>query len=255
MDTRENVKALEKGLIILDMIKEAGRPLGVNEIAKDSAINLTTAFRMLQTLKNRGWVYQDANDKYIIGHKVSFVTEKTNFYQELKEVAYLTMSRLTASESQAMNLVVRENERCFILEQSRTDKIIDYVPPKGACLPLYASACGKILLMEISDFLREEILGKIELKPLTKYTLTKKTDFLQELEKARLLGYAIDMHESQNEGVCIAVPLRSEQGEIIASLSFSGFIGKISESEINYYVQLLKKAAAEITENIFQNHR
>lgn len=255
MESKENViKVLEKALIILDIIKESDRPLGVNEISKLCSVNLTTSFRILKTLKMRGWVYQDENDKYIIGHKVSFVTEKSNFYLALKEIAYYTMVRLSATVSQAMNLIVRENEKCFILQQSRTEKFLDYVPPIGTIVPIYASAGGKILLSELPDLILEEILDITEFKPLTKYTITRRTVFLKELDKVRQLGYAIDAHESQEEGFCLAVPVRSKDGEIIAALSFSGFIGKISENEIDNYYQILKKGSAEITENLYQYH-
>lgn len=253
METKvyKSVKVLEKALTILDMIKGSDRPLGVNEISKQCAINLTTTFRILKTLKSKGWVYQDQNEKYIIGLKVSFVTEKTDFYLALKEIAYYTMARLTAMLSQAMNLIVRENDQCYILQQTRTEKIVDYVPPKGAMLPIYASAGGKILLAGLSDFIRDKILDKIELRPLTKHTITKRVDLLEELEKIRQSGYAVDAQESQEGGFCIAVPVRSKDKEIFAALSFSGFIGKMSDSDIDYYHQILEKASAEITQNLY----
>lgn len=249
---KENVKVLEKALIILDIIRDSNRPLGVNEISKQGSVNLTTAFRILKTLKNRGWVYQNENGKYIVGHKISFVTEKTNFYLALMEISYYTMARLSAMVMQAMNLVVKENEKCFILQQTRTGKIVDYVPPKGSMLPIYASASGKILMSELPAPILEEILNRTELKPLTKYTITRRPDLLVELDKVRQLGYAVDAHESQEEGFCVAVPVRSKDGEIFAALSFSGFIGKMSESEIDHYYQILRKASAEITKNLYQ---
>ena len=110
----EKIKVLEKAITILDMIKASNRPLGVNELSRECGVNLTTTFRILKTLQGRGWVYQDQNDKYIIGYKVSFVTEKNNFYVALKEIAYYTMARFSALVSQAMNLIVRENSKCFI---------------------------------------------------------------------------------------------------------------------------------------------
>lgn len=249
---KENVKVLEKALTILDLIKATDKPLGVNEISKQCSVNLTTAFRILKTLKSKGWVYQDENDKYIIGHKVSFVTEKNNFYLALKEISYYTMTRLSAIESQAMNLTIRENEKCYILQQSRTEKIIDYVPPKGAEVPVYASAGGKVLLSELPEFILEAILDKTEFKSYTKHTITRRTVLLEELDRVRKMGYAVDAQESQDGGFCIAVPMRSKEGEIIAGLSFSGFIGEVSEGEINYYCQILKKASAEITENLYK---
>ena len=247
---KENVKVLDKALDILNLIMESNEPLGVNEISRQTLINITTTHRILQTLKNRGWVYQDQNNKYIIGLRISLVTEKESFYHALKEIAYFKMIRLSTSVSQAMNLVVRENLRFFILQQSRTEKIIDYVPPVGYAIPCYASAGGKILLSELSDALLNAILDNTILRPLTKHTIVRKTALLEELESVRQSGYAVDAQESQEGGSCVAVPIRSKNGDIVASLSFSGIIGDVSDTEIEHYVHILKKASAEITDQI-----
>jgi DNA-binding IclR family transcriptional regulator len=248
--TKENVKVLDKALDILNLIKVADMPLGVNEISRQSSINITTTHRILQTLKDRGWVYQDRNDKYIIGLKVSMVTEKDNFYLALKEIAYLKMIQITMAESEAMNLVVRDNLKFFILQQSRTEKIIDYVPPVGTVLPCYASSGGKVLLSELPDALLNDILNNTAIRPLTKHTITRKPELFTELEVVRKKGFAIDAQESQESGYCIGVPVRNKRGEIIAALSFSGIIGSITEQQIEYYVQILKQASAAITEQL-----
>jgi DNA-binding IclR family transcriptional regulator len=252
MEGTSNVKALEKALSLLDAVREANRPLGVNELAKLCSLSPATAFRMLKTLLSHGWVYQDENEKYILGHKISFVTEKTSFWLAMKEVAYFVMARLSVSEQQAMNLVVRDGAKCYILGQSRTEKIVDYVPPVGTVLPVYASACGKILLSELPDKILGGILDLTEMKRMTPYTITDRNKFSEELCRVRERGYALDAHESQEEGFCIAVPVRAKTGEIISALSFSGFIGQKTVDEIDYYVNLLKKASAEITVQLFQ---
>lgn len=248
----EKVKTLDKAITVLDVIRDADTPLGVNEIARLCDLNLTTIFRILQTLKGSGWVYQDAADKYIIGPKISFNTTKNNFYAALKEVAYYTMVRLSSSTSQAMNLVVRENHRCFILQQSRTEKIVDYVPPIGTYIPIYASACGKVLLCELPDVLLDNILDLLDFRPLTHHTITSRTQLMEEVALCRERGYALDQHESQEQGFCIAVPVRAYDGQICAALSFSGIIGRVSNEDIDSYVTLLQRGAEEIKNNLFK---
>ena len=243
MEEKTNVRVLERALTILDLLRDDMTPLGVNEIAKRCGISSATTFRLLKTMCNYGWVYQDAEEKYTLGYKITMVTEKKSFLLMLKEVSYLIMARLSEAEQEAMNLVVRELDRCYILGQSRTEKIVDYVPPIGTVLPFHASACGKLLLSELTEPLFSELLDAIDFRRMTDKTITDKTAFLAELEKIRAQGYALDKHESQNEGFCIAVPIRSDAGEIIAALSFSGFI--------DYYVSLLKNAAAEIQRKLF----
>ena len=131
MEEKTNVRVLERALTILDLLRDDMTPLGVNEIAKRCGISSATTFRLLKTMCNYGWVYQDAEEKYTLGYKITMVTEKKSFLLMLKEVSYLIMARLSEAEQEAMNLVVRELDRCYILGQSRTEKNVDYVPPIG----------------------------------------------------------------------------------------------------------------------------
>lgn len=246
-----SVKALGKAMLVLDFIRESPNPVGVNEIARQCSLNITTTFRILQTLKESKWIYQDKNEKYQIGPKLSYVSRTNNFYAVLQEVAYYTMQAMTAKTSHAMNLVVRNYNQCFILQQSRTNKIVDYVPPIGTVLPLYASAVGKVLMAWLPDRLLDMILDSLVFTPLTRYTITSRTVLTEELTLCRQNNYALDMMESQEGGYCIAVPVHCNK-EVIAALSFSGIIKKLQADEIVSYSNLLASAASEIEQNLFQ---
>ena len=116
------VQALERGLKILELLMQEKRPMGVNEIAKCQGITPSAAYRILKTLEATGWSFQMSDDKYIPGEKLSYITEKNNFHLALAEVAYPIMQELTAREILPMNLVVRQDRRFFILQQTRTNR-------------------------------------------------------------------------------------------------------------------------------------
>ena len=120
------VQALERGLKILELLMQEKRPMGVNEIAKCQGITPSAAYRILKTLEATGWSFQMSDDKYIPGEKLSYVTEKNNFHLALAEVAYPVMQELTAREILPMNLVVRQDRRFFILQQTRTNRYVDF---------------------------------------------------------------------------------------------------------------------------------
>ena len=115
-------------------------PWGVNEIAKQCGFPPSTTFRILKTLEQRGWVFQVSDKNYITGEKLSFVLEKNNLNLALKDVASFVMKRYSKKHNKAMNLLVREGARCYILQQSRSDSLVDYIPPLYSELPFYASS-------------------------------------------------------------------------------------------------------------------
>jgi DNA-binding IclR family transcriptional regulator len=139
----------------------------------------------------------------------------------------------------------------FLLQQARTEKIVDYVQPVGSVMSLHTCACSKVLLAELPEAKLEAILSEVKFKKLTTHTIIQKSAFLRELQTARENGYALDRHESFEQGNCIAVPVRNEAGGVIAALSFSGFIGDFTAKEVEYYDAILKEAAREISQKFF----
>lgn len=248
----ETIKMVDRALLVLDTLRIARKRLGVNELAKQCGINPSTVFRILKTLEVGGWVFQCGDGRYISGQKLSFVMEKNNLYLALKEVALFVMERFTAKHSQAMNLIVREGAHCYVLQQSRTKSLVDYIPPLYSELPFYASAGGKILLSELPISLVDEIINSCEMTALTPYTITSTEQFWQELRTVAKQGYAFDDRESTQHSSCIAVPIRDCDGTIIAALSFSGFVGVTDKTELLPYLPSLKEASLEISKSLYR---
>lgn len=245
------IKMVDQALTVLDTLRMSRESLGVNEIAKLCEINPSTTFRILKTLETNGWVFQCSDRRYIVGEKIGFVIEKNNLYLALKEVASFVMNRYTEKHNQAMNLTVREGSRCYILQQSRTKNLVDYIPALYSDLPFYACAGGKVLLSELPINLADEIINSCKMVPLTKNTITDAEQFWQELRTVAKQGYAFDDKESAENGSCIAVPIRDCEGNIIAALSFSGFVGVSDKTELLEYVPALKEASAEISHMLY----
>lgn len=249
------IKVLDKMYDIIDTIhvqtRESGAT-GVNEIAKLTGIHPATVHRILKSLQSHGWVVQDRNGKYMLGYKFASYANKDNALAVLKEAAYVVMREITESESQAMNLAIRQHEKCIIYVQTRTGKLLDYVLPTGTGLHMHATACGKILLSELPEPLLSDILSLIDFVAFTPRTVVKKSVFLKELELVRERGYALDMHESLDQSCCVAVPVRDENGKIIAALSFSGILSELEESDIRYYVGVLNEGSKKITQKLYE---
>jgi DNA-binding IclR family transcriptional regulator len=247
----ETIKMVDRALQVLDTLRFEREGLGVNAIAKKCEINPSTAHRILKTLETNGWVFQFNDGRYIAGEKLSFVLGKDNLFLALKEVAAIVMERCTAQYNQAMNLIVREGTHCYIIQQSRTKNLVDYIPPLYSDLPFYACAGGKMLLSELPINLADGIIRSCELVPLTSHTITDVEQFWQELRDVAKQGYAIDHKESADNGSCIAVAIRDSAGSTIAALSFSGFIGIQDKNELLKYLPALHEASAEISRNLY----
>lgn len=247
-----SIQTLSRAMVLFDELYDSDVPLGVNELAKQCDMNPSTAFRILKTLMQGGWVYQREDDQYIISPRFSFITERKGFYFALKEISAFTMNRITTQETQAMNLSVLKDRTCIVLQQSRTTKLIDLIPPVNSVLPFHASASGKVILAGLPDSLLRLYLANMSFESFTNHTITDRTVFARTLEEVRQDGYALDCHETLENSFCIAVPILRNDGETIAALSFSGLIGTVNQELLNHYLPILRHAANEISNNLFQ---
>ena len=82
---------------------------------------------------------------------------------------------------------------------------------------------------------------------MTEYTITDWDDLLEELNKIRSQGYAVEREEVENGMTCIAAPIFF-QGKIVAAISVSGSISRITEETMPSLIREVQKTAQEISQ-------
>ena len=132
----------------------------------------------------------------------------------------------------------------IILEKIKSPRTIDTAPPIGAVRPAYCSASGKCLLAFSPEYLH--IYTGCALQKFTEYTVTDWGDLLQELEKVRCCGYAVEQNEVELGMACIAAPI-FHHGHITAAISISGPADRLAEEERDRVIQAVKKTADDIS--------
>lgn len=246
------ILVVEKAIKVVEALRAEQYPVGVNELSRKLFLNVATTYRILRTLMDYGWVYQTSDSKYTIGYRLDLNSDSAQFYSALKDVSYIVMRELTERENESANLFVRQNEHGVILQQTRTNKLMDYVQPIGSFAPLYATSCGKVLLSELPEHQLNSLISIMDFKQYTSNTITDKRKFIEELKNVRAHGYATDLGESLENSNCISVPIRGASNEIIAALSFTGILSELTAEKERHYFEILSKAANTIRQKVFQ---
>ena len=61
------VQSIERAFDLLEMLADAGEPVGLSELATVSGLPLPTVHRLMRTLVHRGYVRQEASRRYALG--------------------------------------------------------------------------------------------------------------------------------------------------------------------------------------------
>jgi DNA-binding IclR family transcriptional regulator len=106
---------------------------------------------------------------------------------------------------------------------------------------------GKCLLLGFDEARLEELVKKQGLPALTPHTIHSLQDLKRELETVRRQGWAIDNEECEIGARCVAAPIRDYTGRIVAAISTSGPVFRMTEEKMEYMKIRITQAAGEIS--------
>jgi DNA-binding IclR family transcriptional regulator len=256
LESNENTsdsRLIVRAIMIIESVSSSREHQGVHQLSKLTGIHPTTVFRICRTLCKYGWLIQDADSKYGIGMSVYSVGCQFNPVNDLKEVAVYSMQQLSDTTRQPVNLMVRQDNMCLLIQQTHSKNVFHNMSIIGSKMPLYISACGKILLSGISDTLLELILDSFDYHQYTPNTIGNRDEVRRQVKQTRATGLARDDQESVWGTCCIAMPVHDELGGIIAALSVSTVVD--FQKNQDEYVAGLKASAQKISNDLIAHRK
>jgi IclR family acetate operon transcriptional repressor len=248
--TREDVgttRALDRGLVVLEILSEV-REAPLAEIARRSGQSPSTVFRMLETLRQRGYVEQSGETAlYRIGARAFEVGAGFLRGLDLDRCAPQVMGQLVEDMGETANLAVRDGRDALYLEQIEGRHRIRMTTRVGARLPLHATAGGKVLLAWLWEEKIDAVVGPAPFRSLTPRTLQARETLLSDLAATRARGFAIDDEEYEPDLRCLAAPVRDLRGDVVAALSLSALASRLPMQDVPQAAARLIAAADEIT--------
>ncbi|GAB2825725.1 IclR family transcriptional regulator [Alpinimonas psychrophila] len=250
------LRSVSNALEILHLLRARG-PMRITEIAAQMRIGLSTAHRLVATLREQRFVRQEPDGKrYELGSAMLFSTE-VSALQHCVSVSARVMERLRGRSNETVHLSVLRGDRCLFAASVESEQMVRVSSRVGQGPYAHTAAGGKILLAALSHERLLELLPNEQLPTPTDHSIALRSELLTELDQAKTLGYARNISESEAGMFAIAVPIRRPEGEVISSLTIAAPLsrvegtgsGKLSNSLTPYEHELvtaLKEAAAEI---------
>jgi DNA-binding IclR family transcriptional regulator len=116
--------------------------------------------------------------------------------------------------------------------------------------PLHCSGVGKALLAFQDDATRAQLLDRMRLERHTAHTITDRTALEAQIAEIRARGVAIDDEEIEEGLRCVAAPIHDHSGGVIAALSISGPITRVSETSLDGIAAAVRDCADAISREL-----
>ena len=220
MDSISGVGVLDKALRVLRALRAHG-PLGLAELQTATGLPRATAHRLAVALQEHGLVRRDPAGRFCLGFELIAMGRAAADAFPLGELARPALVALRHGTAESVQLFVRDGDerRCVVSLQSPHS--LRWIVPEGAQLPLGIGSAGRILAG---------------------------TNQAHSLRADSTKGPWVESVEEREPGVAsVSAPVFGRDGSVIAAVSISGPIERLTRQPGKRFGRTVADAAAAVS--------
>ena len=240
------MSTLERGLRALELLADRGEARLV-EVAEGLDVSRATAFRILTTLMDHGYVERQPNrPTYSLGRMVGSLALQVEA-PTVERLARPAMAALRDRTGETVNLVTIDRGRVVYTATLESRHGLRMSTPIGIEAPVHATAVGKAILAALND--PGALLPPEPYPAYTDETRTTWRALASDIDRVRETGFAIEDAESEPHAYCIGAAIAKGPGRPVAALSVSGLADRLRDDADEIGV-LLRDLCAEISDDL-----
>ncbi|HWH97657.1 MAG TPA: IclR family transcriptional regulator [Pseudolysinimonas sp.] len=232
---------------VLDSFDAGHRRLSLSAIARRSGLPLTTTHRLVHELERHAALVRGADGDYEMGSRIWRLGILASVHADLREVSLPYMEDVYELTSAAVQIAVLDGLRCLIVDRIAGSRTMSVLSKPGSRLPLHATGVGKVLLAFGGQDLQDAVLGSLD--RYTQQTITDARLLRSQLRTITSQGFARTHEELAPGATSIAVPLRGQDGTVIAAM---GIVTPSSGSESTKLVPIMQVTAAALSRKLIE---
>ena len=253
---KEKIKSIEKAIDLLELLSDSKNEMGITEIGKELHMGLSTIYRMLNTLKCRGYIVQNQQtSKYIIGTKLFILGCKVQNTTNLIKVVTPFLQRLSQNTNETINFAILEGREAIYLYKIESKEMLKAGIEVGTKVAAHCTSLGKVLLAfrPEQEFIMLYPNENEKLTTFTPKSISSVEELKKCLKKIKKQGYAIDEEEFKIGVNCLGVPIINNEGKAIAAISISGPVSRFNLFKMEKIKSILIALSQDISKQLLSN--
>jgi DNA-binding IclR family transcriptional regulator len=232
--------SLDRGLQILSHIALNG-PTTAESIAADAGLPLSTTYRYITTLRNRGYV-ADYEGHFDLGLRTLRMLRPEALQRCLAAIASPVLFDLVSRTEETAVLTVRDGWSATCIELAEPRRAIRFSFRRGISLSLHKGASAKPLLAFMdSAFIHRYLDSRVGWEEGQDPEAT-----WNDLSEIRSKGVATTVSELDSGAIAIGVPVFWD-GKIAACISVVGPHSRLADRRIRDVTARVREAGAQLT--------
>jgi IclR family pca regulon transcriptional regulator len=246
-------QSLERGLAILRAFTPDRPWMGIAELAEELEMSRPTTHRYASTLVALDYLEQGPGRKYRLGMRASDPGRSAVSSTALGKLPHHYLADLRDRSACTASIAVLDDKDIVYIDRAKSSwqgqSEVTARLGRGSRLPATGTAMGRTLLAHLSPQEQSDVLAESVEESGQAIASPKK--LIEELKRIRESGYAISDQGDAEGQRCVAAPIRSHAGDVIAAVDIRAAKATVSQAEIvERLVPLLVATATEMSAHL-----
>lgn len=247
------VKSADRVLDIFELFTGDKDSFTLTDIAKALNMPISSTYQILQNMLNRGYLESDSTGKHFhLGNKIFEIRVQHRKNTTLPAEFFQVAGKMSQDLNENVLLGVRSGDKVVYIAEKQASQPFRLSSNIGSVLPLHASASGKMLLCRLSEEELAALYPYDNLETFTPKTISNLKDLKAELVKVKAKEIAYNFGESVEGLHCIAGPIYDLEGNVVASISVSIPVVRITDELWNKTESWIRKACHDISNKMYR---
>ncbi len=238
-------------LEVLEVVGQMGQPATAVDIENLSGLPKATVHRLCNLLMEQGYLRRDITGRgYELGERFSKLAVQAVSNQGQRSERHAILESVVRDIGETCNITVPSSTSMLYLDRVESEWPLRIQLPPGSTVPLHCTSSGKLFLANLPKSRRDRLIEKLELEKKSKNTITDIETLTTELDKIVLSGIGTDNEEFIQGLVAVAVPIRAQNGRMVATVATHGPVIRMPFDVALGHVDRLRQAADELAKGL-----
>lgn len=246
--SKTRIQSVSRAMNILAAVAVEPDGMTAKEISSRFRLALPTAYHLLSTLCDEGFLARGLRRQYVIGPRSAVIAQAVDRDMSSPESYLVALRSLAGSTGETAYVSAWRRGGIAVLatvEGAHAVRVTGLTT--GYSENMHARASGKLLMACARDDVRERFLRDLPLPALTPNTITDRKALAIEFDRIRDEGLSYDHQEFMAGVECISAPIY-EDGVVVGCFTVSTPTSRFDEKE-DLITSALVEAAASVSNN------
>lgn len=247
----QSVPALERGLRILGCLAESQNGLTLSQITRHLELPKSTVHTILLTFERSGYIQRDeSTSRFRLGPAVFRLASAALPALRVREQAASILRNLMDRTRLTVHMAALDGDELVLIARVNPPGIAAPASWIGKRMDFHCTALGKAILAHLAGEHMERLIRKHGMLRHNDNTISSMRRLVQELESTRRRGYAVDDEEEEIGMRCVGSAVINQSGQPECAISLVGTVDEISNESLATFAELIRTAAAKVSERL-----